>query len=731
MSRQQRITEILAQRIPLSQKLDEASRFTQNLISELKGLDGLIEEYEILGSSSNEQSQAIAYKQINTQSIQSTLNSELENINYLHERFSKPPLKIAVAGLPKEGKSTFIRAVTGLSEKVIPSSKYLCTGSPYSIYNHENDETFAWVDFYSKNSFLQEVIFPYYDDPDLNLSDRPTSLDSWQRPELQDSDADAVKQTKYKRLLSCYEFYSKYKTYLSQPRRQVKKDEIRQYIAQVNENEEDIHIYRAVQKAEIFTKFPNSDVGQIALVDTPGLGELRSKEEEKLVETLRRSADIVISIILPRSDEFTYQARHANFFRLMQKGIGKAEKRCLLVLNVNDNVKNNEACRELSKQDKLAQWSLKFARVFVANCDQPEKVGSSVVDPTLDYLASTISSLDYDDVKTPFKVILEQSQKIDSIFKKIYVEPSENIQYVSSKEYRKIFETTFEPGLRAALKAMIKSFEKTEKTLSIQTIVQNRIESLSLSVPSAELLESRRNPKDTYDTVFEKALGELRAEALRHFQGLDLEFKPIADELRKIVGEELKKIGLEQLSSKDGNEFIDAIYHLIPETCMMLKLAFRTLREFELSYFWLIRVKIYQGINPLLPSETIFKPKSNDPSKPVTAETINLALDEICKTTKSNLLGSLGGKAADDLFPSSAVLAVLEEFIDLVFHSSDKDGRSVVSGEWQDFLEPHKTKIWREEFGKLEEDIVLRERWSKTIEQVRSCITKLNQACSL
>jgi len=735
MSRRERIAEILQKRQPLSKKIDEVCGHAHNLISALQSFDGFIEEYERFAEIYSEGNKGADVEKAITADNQRVLNSELENLRYLHERFARPPLKIAVAGLPKEGKSELIRAITSLPKGVIPSSQHLCTGAPYTVYNHESDETFGWVTFYSSSEFLEEVIHPYYDDPDLKIPDKPSSLNTWKKPELQASegnaanDGDAVKETKYKRLLTYFEFYPDYKDYLDRQPEKAEKSKIRQYIAQISEDEEEIHIYRAVKSAEIYTKFPDQNVGQIALVDTPGVGELRSQEEEKLVEMLRKNADIVICVILPRSNEYTYQARHANFFRLMQKGIGKADKRCLLVLN--DDGKNGGTCNELVKKEKLEQWALKFAKVFITNCSQAEQVGNAVVDPTLDYLAEQIESFDQSDVSSSFRIILEQVDKISSFLGGIFVEPSDNISYISSRKYRELFEKTFIPSLRAALKLMRISFAEKHEDLSVKKMVKDRLASLTFSVPSAEVIESRRNPKDTYDPVFEEALGQLRVQALQHFQNLDLEFKPVADELRRIVANELRNINLTALSPKDGSNFLEALYHLMPESCQMLRLAFRVLREFELSYFWLIRAKLYQGLKVLTPAENSFKPKSSDSTKTVTAQTVSSALDESCKAVKSDLLGLLGGDAADDLFPSVAVLAVLEEFTDLVFYAGDEEGRGVILSEWQDFLEPFKAKIWVQDFQKLEEEIELKERGTKIIEQARSSIIRLKQYCDL
>jgi len=737
MSRQARIAEILAKRQNWGTKVVEANSYTQNLLSSLIGLDELIKEYEAFDKSSEVQSNSVDSERIDTTNIRSALNSEILRLENLHQRFSKPPLKIAVAGRPNEGKSTLIGAITGLPKKVIPSSPELCTGAPYTIYNHEDDETFALVEFYSSDDFLKEVIQPYYEDSELSLSSKPTNLSTWQQPTLERKGENAVIDTKFKRLCDYYDTYSSYKEYLDKKSISVEKNEIQKYIAQVNERNEKIHICRAVKSAVIYTKFPNDDVGEIALLDTPGVGEIRVKEDEKLVEVLRKNSDIVICVIYPKSISYTFNQDYAEFFSLMQKGIGKAEKRCLLILN--DDGTNSQACIELSKPEKLGQFSLKFADVFIANCTKPEEVGKNVVDPTLNYLAKKIESLDLDDIGNSFKIILEQCEKSTSVFEKITVESSDN----TGSKYRELFDTSFVPKLNAAFKRMKKRFLEKDNGLSVKSIVRNKVNDLTFSVPSAEDIENLRKVNDDYDGVFLEVVGQLRLDVLKHFLTLDLELKPLADEIIEIVADELRQTGLNKLSTKkEGRDFLADISHLIPESCQKLKTYFQVIQEFKLAYYWLIKVQIYEGLEILIPEKqkNNLKPQSEGLNRPlVTAQEVNQALQSICTQVKSKLQGLLGGDSIDDFYPNMAAKAALDEFIDLSFYDYEvvdykevgKRTIGIVSGEWQKFIELYKSKIWVEDFEKLEKKIEMRDRLSKVIEQARTSIVKLKLICDL
>ena len=70
----------------------------------------------------------------------------------------------------RQGKSTFLQSLSGLTDDEIPACKGgACTAVRSKIYHHDG-ETRATVTLHSEDSFLKEVIAPYY--KDLNLSDR-------------------------------------------------------------------------------------------------------------------------------------------------------------------------------------------------------------------------------------------------------------------------------------------------------------------------------------------------------------------------------------------------------------------------------------------------------------------------------------------------------------------------------------------------------------------------------
>ncbi len=104
--------------------------------------------------------------QIDFQAILDSIAQERKVWENLWQRLNRDTINIGVVGLARQGKSTFLQNVAGLTneedEDIIPSSDRLhFTTVKSNIYHHEG-ETFAKVYFHSESSFIQEVIRPYY-----------------------------------------------------------------------------------------------------------------------------------------------------------------------------------------------------------------------------------------------------------------------------------------------------------------------------------------------------------------------------------------------------------------------------------------------------------------------------------------------------------------------------------------------------------------------------------------
>ena len=119
--------------------------------------------------------------QINFQIILNRIVQERKVWETLRQRLNRDTINIGVVGLARQGKSTFLQNVAGLTneqdQEIIPSSDRLpCTTVQSNIYHHEGD-TYAKVYFYSESSFIEQIITPYY--RELGFKNIPKNLNQF------------------------------------------------------------------------------------------------------------------------------------------------------------------------------------------------------------------------------------------------------------------------------------------------------------------------------------------------------------------------------------------------------------------------------------------------------------------------------------------------------------------------------------------------------------------------
>lgn len=222
------------------------------------------------------------------------LENELTN---LEKRTERNTLNIGVVGRPRMGKSTFLQSLTGLDNKVIPSGNVDYVTGACSHIRHDdskNDgDAHAVITPYTKQEFLEHVITPFteslgmpkllgvHEIPDMELPDEK---------QLQQS-AELIKQRG--RLENLKRAYSEYEDLLDSGTQEISKDHILSYIAQSDGNGKTYSKWYAIKDAEIYCKFPQSDIGSIMVCDTPGLGDFTPGAEKALVERLGSTIDVI------------------------------------------------------------------------------------------------------------------------------------------------------------------------------------------------------------------------------------------------------------------------------------------------------------------------------------------------------------------------------------------------------------------------------------------------------
>ncbi len=261
-------------------------------------------------------------------------------------RFERDSLTIATVGLARQGKSTFLQAVSNLGNDIIPAfDAGDCTGAVSIIRNDpymEPGKVRAEISFRSRQEMVDIVsgyirfISPQY------LAEHPVDYNGIQRINLgevaggiekkedgtkEEGNADKAKMFGY--LEKIVNDFKGIGDSVSRPISDLcghegivltDPNEIRKYVAQNNGTEinnpehESYCSYLAVKRAVITCHF-GEDVGKLVLVDTIGLGDVQLGIEEAMLETVDKQSDAAIVVTMPNAGVHQEDLRLYNMLR--------------------------------------------------------------------------------------------------------------------------------------------------------------------------------------------------------------------------------------------------------------------------------------------------------------------------------------------------------------------------------------------------------------------------------
>ncbi|MDE5097081.1 MAG: dynamin family protein, partial [Trichodesmium sp. St16_bin4-tuft] len=245
-------------------------------------------------------------EKVDLQGILDIITQERELWGRIEKRLNRDTINIAVVGLARQGKSTFLQQITLLTDAEIPASDgQPCTTTQSNIY-HSPNESYGRVYFHSKSSFLEEVIIPYF--KKLGFTSFPQRIEDFGRAQLPylRENFSANDQSIYNHLKDeYYRHFSDYSHLLKNEKhvQKIRQDEIKEYVSQKYDlaSQPTLFHHLAVEKVEIFCPFPNRGVEKIAVIDLPGLGDTRLGDAERMIKALAEDTDFILFIRKPNA----------------------------------------------------------------------------------------------------------------------------------------------------------------------------------------------------------------------------------------------------------------------------------------------------------------------------------------------------------------------------------------------------------------------------------------------
>lgn len=726
-----RIASIIEKRRPLVQKIESVEANLNNLASALRKLE---EHRNELMTRVDDPNIRERLKEINFSTIQPSISTEinfftiqpsipkaLEALAKLRVRFSRDRLNIGVVGRARQGKSRLLQSLTGLTAVEIPDGdSQHCTGVRSTIRHESNVETYGEVWFHSEQSFLNEVIALYY--KELCLGVKPMTLQEFASqpvPPLPSHVVGAELGAKYKHLQRYHTHFDKYRHLLQvySPRR-ISRNEIREYVAQDNLKGEAVFFnYLAVREVKIVCMFPNADIGQIALVDMPGLGDTGIGDQERVIETLGKDVDFVLFVRKPNAAGDYWGDVDVKLYDIAASALGELPINLwsFMVLNQTSagpkNGDNSNNCQDLLRT--IAEKHIFVKKCVIANCANSEEANTKILDTALDYLADNITSLDKQYASASHKWLIQLQKEVKAELEKAGRALGQAIQ--QEKEFSK-FTTLFNEfwyQITDSLEKLLKTLrnQREQEDIEFKKKVEEVLKTCrtDTGLPILEKIEIRANAEGGLIIAYNKYLNEIRAHLSQHFLSLDEGLTRSLDGVKSQIATVLIEKGrLGGLTDAKNADFIQEFVKVLPDQIIAgksskVKFGFQVLAEFELSYRGLIQHRIRQHLDILTPDEATALGLSSTSSAEQVLANLKTAQAEAvykCQNALEELLCE----------PSQAVFAIVEEFLDRILRAAD------VKDEWRIFLKNVQFQIWPSEFEQLSQQTQIRREWQQAVD---------------
>jgi hypothetical protein len=273
------------------------------------------------------------FEEVSCKTAKEKLTVLIDSLKLLKKRFEREAIRIAFIGRERQGKSTFIKTITGLNDKVIPAySGNSCTGAVSVIHNVQRVKDEAGNDvkvkvvaeYYDTPTFLamvNEKLHRFFPDGSVKVG-RLEQIADLKLPEnLSGNQSTKVIAEYLKFKTSVVENFDKYSHLIGVgTRKYYDEDEIAQHVAQYEEFDHEVpgshevkkddgtvvwqldyYKYVAVKNVNIYTSFEIETTKKLELVDTIGIGSSADSEaiEAEMYRVLREDCDGAIDMYRP------------------------------------------------------------------------------------------------------------------------------------------------------------------------------------------------------------------------------------------------------------------------------------------------------------------------------------------------------------------------------------------------------------------------------------------------
>lgn len=598
MAISEKIQQIIDQRAKHLQKIRAMKEHLQKMLEKLDKLDTLVaivndeiaqqkgDYYAMIAESPKME---IAFHKVNSSQVRELITTQLKKLDDLEKRFDRSALRIAFIGRERQGKSTFLKTITGLNDKVIPAySGDSCTGAVSVIHNY-GDRLRVDVQYYNLDEFLEivrEKIKKFYKTPIplLQLSDIK------RLPALENEDA----STEYIKFKESYiDNYDEYCNLIgSGVVSYYDEDEVAHHVAQYEEFPEErpyskkiikddesvvyklsYYKYVAVKDVDIYTPFLVGDTQLLELVDTIGIGGAADSKvvEKEMYRVLREDCDAAIDLFRPENtSNFPVEQREIldGIWENLQDR--DPSKWIVYVINrIPSGIFKNAAAADSVLEKVNAMFELQKTSRPVAwakdVCGSSlEEVSNKLINPLLDLISTNLPDLDAHLMQDAY----ENGQKLYSA----YYSLTSLVQAVLSKSRvgggeGKVFDNLYNAQMKK-LYTQLRILDEEEYGArrsdpcpEIADCLDATIDSLYDLLPSIETIEEKVNQGNkSMNEIFGLGCDDLCNSIFKSFENVSLDvIVPLREDVKNAIAKvlyndgSLGKIILKNYCVSDGH----------------------------------------------------------------------------------------------------------------------------------------------------------------------------------
>ena len=651
--------------------------------------------------------------------LQDRVREHGATLDRLLTRFRRPTLNIGVAGTAKQGKSTLLQSLTGLSDKVIPSgSGDHCTGAPCVITNAEGPVR-ARITFHTERSFLHEVVQPFREE--LKLTFDVGSLDAFKDAALPDPKSPGDKgyglnEVCLKRLRNLQAALKDFRGNLGKGETEIGEDDIRKHVAQddgsgKSDGSERIHTWQAVKLANVLCPFPQKDLGKITLLDTPGLGDFISGAERRLMETIAEQFDVVLLVRKPDSHATNVLPQDVKFFALVGDAIPDLNPAdwCYLVLN---DVGNNRQQFDGFLKNLHKDANARTKEVFELSCKDAGET-QRMFQKLVESLAGNIQEMDRHYAECRLAPVRELGAAIQSFAERAAKVLPAGVRALDQNLFNGLFGKVWE-RMSHELEQLLKKYRdqrgQPDPEFSNNLAEVDRKLGEGPWLPPVEQVEREMNAIGEIDWHLEK-MRHLRNQMCGAFLALDDNLTARFDELRDrvrdiLAGENGGRLGT-LIPKTDSRQWLLALEKRWAEFAdsedIRRNLHFFSEAGLKIRGFMLPRIRSRMDLlDPKSPEAREFMLKAGEKAKE-SVEGLTLAWQQAAF--------NVGGATEEFKVESSdAQFAELETLVDSILRGK---GHQLMRQQWQGFYQEYRGVLWANEFDDIERTACLRKEWGR------------------